>query len=209
VTAGRTPVIARPHFASISIATAPPQPSAGSFRVRFVNSLLPGAGLIHQGRTLLGVTLGLAFWLPLAVAAYVSWIDPKLLATWIVLGLTGFAVAAYVIGQALVVNMANRSAVRLAEYLAGTVPPLVAAYEAMAAGQLLAAQLSLDTLLAFDREHFEGNLLQARLLVAQQKFDKARAAYARCRRLDPAGRWRWEVSRELAALGNLPPGKVS
>jgi len=196
----------RPRSASISIATAPPQQSVGSFRVRLLNSLLPGAGLIHQGRTLLGLTLGLAFWLPLTVAAYVSWIDPRSLATWIVLALTGVAVAAYLAGQAILVQMVNRAATRRADYLAGTVPPLAAAYEAMEAGQFLQAQLSLDTLLAFDREHFEGNLLQARLLVAQQKFDKAQAAYARCRRLDPAGRWRWEIGRELAAL---PPGKVS
>ena len=169
-------------------------------RVRLANVLLPGAGLVSQDRVALGAALGLACWLPLTAAAYVAWLEPAALPIWAVAALTGVAVVAYLAGQVILVRLLNGQARRQADYLAATVPALRAAYEAMAAGSLLQAQLHLDTVLACDGENFEACLVQARLLAAQNKFDKARSAYARCRRLDPAGRWRWEIDRELAAI---------
>ncbi|MDD4888791.1 MAG: hypothetical protein PHU85_02585 [Phycisphaerae bacterium] len=186
----------------ISLATMAPAELARPRRVRLVNVLLPGGGLVSQDRVLLGVVLGLACWGPLTVAAYVAWIEPGALPVRTVMVLAGAGMLAYLLGQWLLARMLDSRARREADYAAGTVPLLTAAYEQMSRGDYIQAQIHLDALLAFDREQFEGNLLQARLLAVQGKADQAREAYARCRRLDAAGRWEWEIGRELGRLSS-------
>ena len=169
-------------------------------RIRMANVLFPGAGLIRQDHVLFGVLLGLLFWVPLAGAFYGTWIAPAVVPVWLAFGLTGLAVAAYLAGQMFVLAVLDDRARRIADYAAGIVPPMRAAYAAISQGDWVNAQIHLEAVLAFDPENFEANLTQARLLALQRRDEKARTAYARCRRLDPHDRWQWEIERELALL---------
>lgn len=190
----------RPETRQWTLALMPTASAGNSTRLRLANVLLPGAGLVSQDRVTAGVLSGLGCWAPLTVAAYGAWIEPGLFRPQTVVVLAGIGLLAYLVGQWLLARLLDSRARRQADYDAATVPLLAAAYEHVARGDYLQAQLRLDSLLAFDREHFEGNLLQARLLAIGRKNDQARAAYARCRRLDPAGAWDWEIRRELALL---------
>ena len=169
-------------------------------RHRLANTVLPGAGVVGEDRPWLGLGLGLAFWWPLAGALYLSWIGRGLARpAWaIAFGLV--AVAGYLANQVVLGRILVARSARRGEYAARVSPVLQAAYEAMSRGDWVAAQLQLDGVLAFDPEHFEANLMQARLLAIQGKFDRAVRAYARCRKLDGGGRWDWEISRELSLL---------
>jgi hypothetical protein len=168
--------------------------------IRMANVLFPGAGLVRQDWTMLGVLFGLGFWLPLAGAFYSTWIAPAVVPVWLAFGLAGLAVAFYLGGQVVVSAILEGRARRIADYAAGVVPPMRAAYAAMSGGNWVEAQIQIETVLAFDAEYFEANLTQARLLAVGGKDEKARKAYARCRRLDPHGRWQWEIDRELSLL---------
>ncbi|MCG3181011.1 MAG: hypothetical protein BIFFINMI_03378 [Phycisphaerae bacterium] len=171
-------------------------------RARWLNVVLPGGGLVLRDRWLTGLLIGLAFWFPLTTAFYFTWIAPTQLRPIWAAGLLAGAILAYVAAQiALAVVLAARDG-ELADYAGRTVPLLRAAYVAMSDGDWIAAQIELERLLAVDREHFEGNLTQARLLALSGKNDQARQAYARCRRLTARGRWLWEIGREV---GLLPP----
>lgn len=170
-------------------------------RAKLANAVIPGAGLIMRDQSIWGLLTGLSFWLPLGGAFYGTWVSPARVPMRLTLVLTVLALASYFVSQVLLHLVLRRRDEKLASYVGATVPLLRRVYRAMTEGEWIEARMQLDKLLEVDPEHFEGNLVLARLLAIEGKCDQATEAYARCRRL--AGRrWNWEIDRELGLMEN-------
>ena len=170
------------------------------------NLLVPGAGLVLLGRLVLGILLGV--WWGLAVSglivATLVWPDGAGTTVVVVFGVD--VVAVYTLAQFLY-YVRRRAAARHLESEARD-EMFKAALVATLRGRLDDAEATCKSLLRLDPDDVEATLHLGTLARQRGRREAAFRYLRRARYLDDAGRWDFQIGRELAAL-NEPQGCAS
>jgi len=162
-----------------------------------MNLLVPGTGLILDGRLILGIAATVA-WAALAaglllVVFVVPQEEPRRRLLFLV------AAAVYAVAQwLLVVRMRRRAALAAG---GERDEQFKAALPAYVQGRLDDAQAACKALLRADADDVEATLQLATIARRRGDVRRARRYLRRARYLDDAGRWDFEIERELAAVG--------
>jgi len=164
-----------------------------------MNLVVPGTGLMVLGRAWLGLALAIWFALAAEVAIAGLLIAPAALQRWSALTAGGFALAAWVVAQGLLVS-------RIRFLLDPALPRELAILRRLAQGSLVhkkwkSARSALLLALSIDDGDAESRLLWARLVSETTGGRRARAAWQAAAKSDRNGRFRAEITAALEQLG--------
>jgi len=167
--------------------------------------LVPGAGLVMLGRVLAGTTVALLWAAAMAGLLVGQVIWPDVLETGSVVSLGVLAGLLYVVGQVL-----TFARLRAARRLAADSARDTAFLEVLTAtlqGRTAEAEAACKALLRQDPDDVEATLHLGVLAARAGRPAAARRYLRRARFLDDAGRWDFQIGRELAALGGREEGR--
>ena len=169
------------------------------------NLLVPGTGLVLAGRMALGVLTAVAWGLLAAALLVVCLVAPEEGAPRMAPLFAAAVVLQYGAVQLLLAARLRRMRALLASEARDA--PFRSALGAYARGRLDEARATCKDLLRADPDDVEATLLLASIARRRGDARAARRHLRRARYLDDAGRWDFEIERELAAIGpSRPPG---
>jgi hypothetical protein len=171
-----------------------------------LNLLVPGAGLVLSGRLAIGIVAGLAWAVAAGMAIITALVHPRggspgltvlvAAAPLIVYGAAQFALAGCLRARTRSAQAPDRDA-RFRDALVAYVQ-----------GRLDESEAACRALLRSDPDDVEAMLQLASIARRRNDARLARRRLARARYLDDAGRWDFEIERELAALAGQAGGKA-
>ena len=169
------------------------------------NLLVPGTGLVLAGRMALGVLTAVAWGLLAAALLVVCLVVPEEGAPRMAPLFAAAVVLQYGAVQLLLAARLRRMRALLASEARDA--PFRSALAVYARGRLDEARAICKNLLRADPDDVEATLLLASIARRRGDARAARRHLRRARYLDDAGRWDFEIERELAAIGpSRPPG---
>jgi hypothetical protein len=160
-----------------------------------MNLIVPGTGLMMLGRAWLGLALAVWYALAAEVAIAGLLIAPAVVQRWSALTAGGFALAAWIVAQGLLVS-------RIRFLLDPALPRELAILRRLAQGCLVhkkwkTARSALLLALSIDDGDAETRLLWARLMTETAGGRRARTAWQAAARFDRQGRFNTEITTAL------------
>lgn len=161
-----------------------------------LNILMPGAGVVWQGRPVVGLALAVVYAPALAVVLVAWLIAPLAVPAWLTVASAVTAGGAFTLAQLVLhQHLALRRDPAWRNHLATLHET---ANEQFDAGNYFEALLAVEELLEDDPEDIPAHLLRARIYAADGKYARARHAYQQLAKVDTLGQYRAEIRNALS-----------
>lgn len=171
-----------------------------------LNLLVPGAGLVLAGRLVIGIVAGLAWGLSAGVAIITALVHPATGSQALSVLTAATPLVVYAAAQvALVLHFRARGRSAVASDRDARFRDALVAY---VQGRLDESETVCRELLRADPDDVEATLELASIARRRKDVRAARRHLVRARYLDDAGRWDFEIARELASLASAPAGRA-